>query len=172
MLQTTNPITAPPEVVASPIVLSRRYPAALYLSVGLMAGALIALQLAIMRIFAAGSWAHFGSLVVSLAMLGFGLSSAILCIAKPFIERHGTRISAATLILFGPLVAGSNLLAQQLPFNAVFMLADPQQKWRLLANFLLYLLPFVAGAGFLGVIFIQNRQGFSRVYFADLTGAG
>jgi SAM-dependent methyltransferase len=172
MLQTTNPITAPAEMVASPIALSRRYPAALYLSVGLIAGALIALQLAIMRIFAVGSWAHFGSLVVSLAMLGFGLSSAILCIARPFIERHGTRIIAATLILFGPLIAGSNLLAQQLPFNAVFMLADAQQKWRLLANFLLYLLPFVAGAGFLGVIFIQNREGFGRVYFADLTGAG
>src|SRR6478736_7523643 len=128
MLQTTNPARVPADAVASAPAVSNRRPAALYLSVGLMAGALIALQLAIMRIFAVGSWAHFGSLVVSLAMLGFGLSSAILCIARPFIERHGMRIIAATLILFGPLVAGSNLLAQQLPFNAVFMLADPKQK--------------------------------------------
>src|SRR5271166_472464 len=100
MLQTTNPITAPPEVVASPIVLSRRYPAALYLSVGLMAGALIALQLAIMRIFAAGSWAHFGSLVVSLAMLGFGLTSAVMCIGKGWFERHWRGVAMAALGLF------------------------------------------------------------------------
>ena len=172
MLQTTNPATVPADAGVPAIARAKRYPAALYLSVGLMAGALIALQLAIMRIFAVGSWAHFGSLVVSLAMLGFGLTSAILCIAKPLIGRHGARIAVAMLILFAPLVAGSNLLAQQFPFNAVFMLADPQQKWRLLANFLLYLLPFLAGAGFLGVIFIQNSQGFGRVYFADLTGAG
>ena len=50
---------------------------ALYLAVGLEAGAVIALQIGIMRIFSVGSWAHFGSLVVSLAMLGFGLTSAV-----------------------------------------------------------------------------------------------
>ena len=31
-----------------------------------------------MRVFAVGNWAHFGSLVVSLAMLGFGLTSAVM----------------------------------------------------------------------------------------------
>ena len=54
----------------------------LYLAVGLEAGAVIALQICIMRIFSVGSWAHFGSLVVSLAMLGFGLTSAVMCIGK------------------------------------------------------------------------------------------
>ena len=68
MLQTTNPATVPADAGVPAIARAKRYPAALYLSVGLMAGALIALQLAIMRIFAVGSWAHFGSLVVSLAM--------------------------------------------------------------------------------------------------------
>ena len=33
-------------------------------------------------------------------------------------------------------------------------------------------MPFLAGAGFLGAIFIRYRQGFARLYFADLTGAG
>ncbi len=42
------------------------------------AGAVIALQIDIMRVFSVGSWAHFGSLVVSLAMLGFGLTSAVM----------------------------------------------------------------------------------------------
>ena len=146
--------------------------AVLSLSVGLMAGAVIAAQLAIMRVFAVGSWAHFGSLVVSLAMLGFGLASTVLCVARGFAERHAAGIATAAAILFAPLLAGATLAAQQLPFNAVFIIADPQQKWRLLANFLLYLLPFLAGAGFLGAIFIRYRHGFARLYFADLTGAG
>ena len=38
---------------------------ALYLAVGLGAGAVIALQIDIMRVFAVGNWTHFGSLVVS-----------------------------------------------------------------------------------------------------------
>ena len=47
-----------------------------YLSVALVAGSVIALQIVVMRIFAVGSWVHFGSLVISLAMFGFGLASA------------------------------------------------------------------------------------------------
>src|SRR5262249_38953918 len=45
-------------------------------------------------------------------------------------------------------------------------------KYRLLANFLLYLMPFLAGAFFLGTVFLKARAAFGRVYFADLTGSG
>ena len=68
---------------------------ALYFAVGLGAGAVIALQIDIMRVFSVGSWAHFGSLVVSLAMLGFGLTSAVMCVAKDWfaaqLARRGER---------------------------------------------------------------------------------
>lgn len=144
----------------------------LYLSVGLVAGAVIALQICIMRIFSVGSWAHFGSLVVSLAMLGFGLTSAVMCIAKDWFERHWQGVAAASLFLFGPLMVAANLLAQQIPFNAIFLISDPTQKWRLFGNFILYMLPFLAGAFFLGTVFLKAQKIFGRVYFADLTGAG
>src|SRR5712691_205917 len=110
----------------------------LYLSVGLVAGAVIALQICIMRIFSVGSWAHFGSLVVSLAMLGFGLTSAVMCIAKDWFERHWQGVAAGSLFSFGPLTVAANLLAQQIPFNAIFLISDPMQKWRLAGNFMLY----------------------------------
>jgi SAM-dependent methyltransferase len=143
-----------------------------YLAVGLEAGAVIALQIAIMRIFSIGSWAHFGSLVVSLAMLGFGLMSTIMCIAKDWFQRHWRLVCGTALLSFGPLAVGANLLAQQVPFNAIFLVSDPNQKWRLLANFLLYFTPFLAGAAFLGSVFLQARTRFNRVYFADLLGSG
>src|ERR1700716_3557826 len=46
------------------------------------------------------------------------------------------------------------------------------QKWRLLGNFLLYMLPFPAGALYLGTVFLKANKIFGRVYFADLSGAG
>lgn len=144
----------------------------LYAAVGLVAGAVIALQIGIMRVFSVGSWAHFGSLVVSLAMLGFGLTSAVMCVAKGWFERRWQGVIAGALALFGPLVVGSNLAAQQLPFNAIFLVSDPMQKWRLFANFMLYLLPFLAGATFLGTVFLRAQRVFGRVYFADLAGSG
>src|SRR3979490_548470 len=144
----------------------------LYLAVGLEAGAVIALQICIMRIFSVGSWALFGSLGVSLAMLGFGLPSAVMCIGKGWFDRHWRGVATASLMLFGPLTVGANLLAQQIPFNAIFLISDPMQKWRLLGNFLLYMLPFLAGALYLGTVFLKANKIFGRVYFADLSGAG
>src|SRR5215470_7630636 len=146
--------------------------AALYLAVGLEAGAVIALQICVMRIFSVGSWAHFGSLVVSLAMLGFGLTSAVMCIGKDWFDRHWRGVAAASLLLFGPLTVAANLLAQQIPFNAIFLVSDPMQKWRLFGNFMLYMLPFLAGALYLGTVFLKANKIFGRVYFADLSGAG
>ena len=74
-----------------------------YLSIGLIAGAIIALQIAIMRVFAVGSWAHFGSLVVSLALLGFSLSSVVIFVGKNWFDIHWRGAATTALILFGPL---------------------------------------------------------------------
>src|SRR5258708_427383 len=112
------------KAIPTGIDLDLRPSLSLYLSVGLIAGAVIALQICIMRVFSVGSWAHFGSLVVSLAMLGFGLTSAVMCVAKGWFERHWRGVSASALLLFGPLMVGANLAAQQVPFNAIFLVSD------------------------------------------------
>lgn len=159
--------------ISGPDIISLEAPrGAHYLAIGLVAGAIIALQIAVMRVFAVGSWSHFGSLVVSLAMLGFSLSSVVIFAGKAWFDRHWQGAAATALLLIGPLAVGCNLVAQTVPFNAIFLVSDPGQKWRLLANFLLYLLPFLAGAFFLGIVFLKSRTAFARVYFADLTGSG
>lgn len=152
--------------------LDHRPPLSFYLSVGLVAGSIIALQIGIMRVFSVGSWAHFGSLVVSLAMFGFGLTSAVMCVGKGWFERHWQGAVKGALLAFGPLMVVCNLAAQQVPFNAIFLVSDPMQKWRLFANFVLYFLPFLAGALYLGVVFLKAQKSFNRVYFADLVGSG
>jgi predicted membrane-bound spermidine synthase len=146
--------------------------ASLYLSVGLLSGAVIALQITIMRIFSVGNWAHFGSFIVSVAMLGIGIASTLMCINQPWVEQRWRGVSSASLIAFGPIAVVSNLLAQQVPFNAIFLIADSSQKWRLALNFVLYLTPFVAASLFLGGVFLKARGTFARVYFADLVGCG
>jgi predicted membrane-bound spermidine synthase len=143
-----------------------------YLAVGLVSAAVIALQIVIMRIFSVGSWAHFGSMVVSLAMMGFGLTSVVMCAANDWFERNWRSVANVSLLLFGPLMVIANLLAQQIPFNAIFLISDPVQKWKLFGNFVLYLTPFLAGAFFLGAVFLRMKEVFGRVYFADLVGAG
>jgi spermidine synthase len=170
-----SPIPVVESVVADAsddAVLSRRERVSLYLAVALGAGAVIALQIDIMRVFSVGSWAHFGSLVVSLAMLGFGLTSAIMTVAREWFSRHWRGAATVALGLFGPLAVGANLYVQQLGFNAIFLVSDPAQKWKLLQMFLAELTPFLAGAVFLGCVFLKSNRTFGRVYFADLVGSG
>ncbi len=154
------------------VELSPRGRLALYLAVGLGAGSVIALQIDIMRVFAVGNWTHFGSLVVSLAMLGFGLTSAVMAIAKNWFARHWLGIASTGLGLMGPLAVAANLYIQQLGFNPIYLISDPNQKWKLAEIFFASLAPFLGGAVFLGCVFLKSNKTFGRVYFADLAGSG
>ena len=154
------------------IELDARGRLALYVAVGLGAGSVIALQIDIMRVFAVGNWTHFGSLVVSLAMLGFGLTSSVMSVAKSWFARHWRLMASLGLGLMGPLAVGANIFIQQLGFNPIYLVSDPNQKWKLLEIFLASLTPFLGGALFLGCVFLKSNKTFGRVYFADLAGSG
>src|SRR5258707_1795842 len=104
-------------------------------------------------------------------MFGFGLTSAVMCVGKSWFEKRWIGAVKTALLLFGPLMIAANLLAQQIPFNAIFLVSDPMQKWRLAGNFMLYMLPFLAGALYLGTVFLKANKNFSRPYFPHLTGA-
>jgi SAM-dependent methyltransferase len=143
-----------------------------YVAVGLIAGAIIAYQIGIMRVFSIGTWSHFGSLVVSMAMLGFGVMSAIMCIGTTVFERHWDRLMTLSFYSFGPLMVLGNTLAQSVGFNPIELVADPGQKYKLFQLFVCYFVPFLPGALFLGLAFLKGQAVFGRVYFADLLGSG
>src|SRR5438477_11512759 len=91
----------------------------IYLPVALVAGAVIALQIPLMRVFAVGSWVHFGSLVVSLAMFGFGLASAVMCLGTGFFERRWRQSASLSLSLFGPWAVIAYLLRRHTALTAI-----------------------------------------------------
>ena len=143
-----------------------------YLTVALISGAIIAFQISVMRVFSIANWAHFGSLVVSIAMFGFGVVSAVMVIAKGSFDRHWRAWTTGALLAFGPLMVIANTLAQTYAFNPIFLISDPEQEVRLLANFVLYFLPFIPGALFLGLVFLRGQKSFGKVYFANMGGSG
>ena len=143
-----------------------------YIAVGLIAGAIIALQIGIMRVFAVGTWSHFGSFVISIAMLGFGVMSAAMCVSTPTFRKYWEPLITGALVVFGPLMLLSNAVAQSLGFNPIELVANPEQKFRLFYLFLVYFIPFLPGALFLGLVFMRGQAVFGKVYFADLAGSG
>jgi spermidine synthase len=151
---------------------SQRLSIAFYVTVGLIAGAIIAYQIGVMRVFSVGTWSHFGSLVVSMAMLGFGVMSAVMCVGTGFFERHWSKLVALSMFAFGPLMVLGNTAAQVVGFNPVELVANPEQKYNLFWLFVLYFVPFLPGALFLGLAFLRAQAVFGKVYFADLAGSG
>jgi spermidine synthase len=142
-----------------------------YLALALISGSVLAYELFVMRVFACAGWSHFGSFVISIAMLGFGVFSTILCIRKNYFQKRLFFWVKLSMLLLGPSMAVCNALAQRIDFNPIFLISDPNQKYLLGSYFLIYLLPFLLGAMFIGLIFLLKREEFGTAYFANMAGS-
>jgi len=142
-----------------------------YLALALISGSVLAYELFVMRVFACAGWSHFGSMVISIVMLGFGVFSTILCVLKDYFRKRLLFWVKLSLLLMGPSMAVCNALAQGVEFNPIFLISDPAQKYMLGSYFLIYLLPFLLGAMFLGLIFLLKRDDFGTAYFANMAGS-
>ncbi|HTX73761.1 MAG TPA: hypothetical protein VMC79_13105 [Rectinemataceae bacterium] len=132
----------------------------------------VAYELAVMRSFAVGSWANFGSMVISIALLGYGLAGTLLTFLEKRVERNADGWLRWTSALLGPAMALAHVAAQQLPFNPVMITTDRNQFAWLGAYYALYAVPFFIGALFLGVSFIAFRSRIHRLYFWNMLGSG
>lgn len=134
--------------------------------------ALIAFELSIMRVFAVGSWSNFGSLIISTALLGFGLSGAILTFCSASVERHGDRWLHVSSLGLAASMPVAQVLSQRIPFEPTLLGADPGQIGLLGAYYLIYGVPFVLGALFIGVCFVTLRDRMHQLYFWNMVGSG
>lgn len=125
-----------------------------------------------MRLFSIIQWHHFAYMMISLALLGYGVSGAFLMLLQRSLLQRFTTSYIINLTLFGITAVGCFLLAQRIPFNAEEVLWDPRQVIWLLCTYLLLALPFFFAANAIGLALIYYRARLSRIYAADLLGAG
>jgi hypothetical protein len=133
---------------------------------------LVAYELAVMRVFAVGSWSNFGSMVISIALLGYGIAGTLLTLLEKRIVANPDPWLAWAASLLGPAMAGAHCVAQLIPFNPVLITADPLQVWWIAAYYALYAIPFLVGALFIGVSFIAFRSRIHGLYFWNMLGSG
>ena len=125
-----------------------------------------------MRLFSIVQWHHFAYMMISLALLGYGVSGAFLMLLQRPLLQHFATSYIINLALFGLSAVGCFLFAQHIPFNAEEVLWDPQQTVWLLCTYLLLAVPFFFAANAIGLALIHYRARLSRIYAADLVGAG
>ncbi len=142
------------------------------LAIFLLSISLITYELFIMRVFSVGSWSNFGSLIISTALLGFGVSGTLLTFVLKQIKARLDLWLSITSLLFFPAMAGAYIVGQLIPFNPIFIGSDPRQLGYIGLYYLVYGIPFFFGAAYIGLTFIALEERIHSVYFWNMTGSG
>ena len=142
------------------------------ISIALISASALAYEILLMRLLSITQWHHFAYMIISLALLGYGVSGTFLALMQ---DRLKGRFQIAFLInasLFGLTSLGSFLVVQSLPFNALELLWDFRQPLWLLFIYLLLFIPFFCAANCICLAFLQYPEQLHRIYSFDLLGAG
>jgi len=131
------------------------------------------LELSLTRILSVALWYHFGFLVISTALLGFGVAGTTLSIWPWLRDRAPLGRALSTLAaLFAASAVASFWLMQRIPFDPFRVLDDPRQILLGPLYYLVLALPFAAAGLGLALLFSRLSGQATRLYAFDLTGAG
>ena len=125
-----------------------------------------------MRLFSIIQWHHFAYMIISLALLGYGASGTLLTIFREKLLPKYATVYLGSIALFAFTALASYLLSQQIQFNAEQILWAPDHALKLMLIYLLLVLPFFFAATAIGLSLIRFQEEVSRIYAADLFGAG
>ncbi|MGH8763346.1 MAG: SAM-dependent methyltransferase, partial [Nitrosospira sp.] len=143
-----------------------------FFAIGLLSGCLLAYEVLLTRLFSIVLWHHFAYLIISAAMLGYGASGTALTLLKEKIAPHFGAVYLVAATGTGLLIPTAFLLAQQVPFNPLELLWDNTQLAKLLAVYLLMMLPFFCGGLSIGMVLWHFGKEAGRIYAFDILGAG
>jgi spermidine synthase len=144
----------------------------LLLATLLISVAAIGYEILLMRVLSIVQWHHFAYMIISLALLGYGASGTFIALGKRWLEPRFPLAFAASGLLFSISMVACYMLGQRIPFNALEIVWNPRQLFRLSIIYLVFLVPFFFAACCIGLAFTCRRSWISRIYFFDLLGAG
>lgn len=144
-----------------------------YIGVFLLSLATLLLELALTRVLSVALWYHFGFLIISTALLGFGASGVVLALSRGLRERVSLDWALASLAFtFGVLTVVCFWLMQRVPFDPFSLLADRRQLLLMPLYYIVISLPFFCSGLALALLFTRGTRQINRLYAYDLLGAG
>jgi SAM-dependent methyltransferase len=133
--------------------------------------ATLAFEITLTRIFSVGQFYHFAFMIVSLALLGFGASGAVLTVFPRWGRRHPERTLAWLALGFAISAVGSYALTNILPFDSFSITWDPGQVGVLALHYLALATPFFCSGAAVGLLLAARRGYAAQTYFVNLVGS-
>jgi hypothetical protein len=139
--------------------------------VALISCASLGYQLLLLRYFSLMYWDHFAHLIISMALLGFGVSGTLLAVLQHRLLPCFHRAFALSALLFVLSLLTTVSLAGRIGFNPLEVIWDADQLVRLAAVFILATLPFFCAGLCISMTMRWKTAAVARIYQADLSGA-
>lgn len=141
-------------------------------SIFILSASALAYEVLLIRLFSIIHWHHFAFMVISIALLGYGVSGSLITVFRRWLLENYDRVFIANALLFGLSSIACFIVVQHLPFNTLEILWDSAQWQRLLLSYLLLTLPFFFVANAIALTIMCFHQKIPLVYGTDLIGAG
>ncbi|MDY0390573.1 MAG: hypothetical protein RBQ88_06570 [Desulfobulbus oligotrophicus] len=141
------------------------------LAVALVSSAALGYELVLLRFFSLMYWDHFAHLIISMALLGFGLSGSVLSRLQHRLVPAFSRSFAVSSLLFVVTLLLAASLIGRLGFNPPEIIWQGGQMIRLAAVFTVTTVPFFFAGLCIGLTLRSFQDEVARMYRADLCGA-
>jgi len=144
-----------------------------YAGIFLLSMATLLLELSLTRVLSVALWYHFGFLVISTALLGFGVSGVVVALWTKLREQIPLDTALAWItLLFGVLTILCFWLMQHVPFDPFSLFIDWRQWLFIPLYYVVLAVPFFCSGLALGLLFTRATARIHTLYAFDLVGAG
>ena len=143
----------------------------LYLAIFLISVATLSFQIVLTRVFSLAQGYHFAFLVVSIALLGFGVSGTTLSLFGSLVRGLTPKRLSYLAFLFSLGCLGGYVLVNYIPFDSYQIAWDRRQVVFLVIYYLSLLVPFLFSGLITGATISAYPYKVSRIYFYSLSGA-
>lgn len=144
----------------------------LFISVFLISFSLLAYEIFLMKVFSITSWSNFAYMVISIALLGFGISGSFLSFFKDKLSRNFKFTFFLFSLLYPIALFICTWVIQLVPFSPFLIVWYKVQYFYLFLYYLILTIPFFLGASCIGVSFIQFGNKIPRIYLFNMVGSG
>ncbi|MCH7772085.1 MAG: spermidine synthase-like protein, partial [Bacteroidetes bacterium] len=146
----------------------------LSVSLALLSVSIIAFQLVLIQILSIVQWYHFAYMVISVAMLGFGAAGTFISLFRKYLLNKTDLLLPSLMVITSLLMSVSVTISQTslFSFDSYRLFTDISQLWKLIATYIIFLLPFFFGALSIGLIFVKHVEKIGSLYFANMVGSG
>ncbi|MCX6163315.1 MAG: hypothetical protein NTU73_00365 [Ignavibacteriae bacterium] len=134
--------------------------------------ATLLLEFTMTRVLSVSLWYHFAFMIISVALLGFGVSGVVFTMSKKLREYKTEKLLTILSMCFGASVIVCFLIMNLIPFDPFSLFSDSVQFFYLPIYYLLITIPFFFSGLIISILLSKFKSEVSKLYFFDLLGAG